>query len=158
MVSGRPNPGARISVERVFGVVIAVVSLICIYDLARSPHLVFWDPSGPGPSWLPYMLSAILLALSLFLVVPQSRTALSQLGASPSGTVKYIILVLALAWAFPVIGGLLSLALFVVIEMVWVEKNRWPVAVATGLVSTAIVWLIFVKLLGVNLPLGPFGS
>jgi hypothetical protein len=38
-----------------------------------------------------------------------------------------------------------------------VEKNRWPIAVATGLILTAIVWVIFVKLLGVNLPLSPFG-
>jgi hypothetical protein len=157
MESDRPDPGSRISVERVFGIALAILSLVCIYSLGSSSYLVFWDSSGPGPSWLPYVLSAILLALSLFLIFPQSRTTLSQLGASPSGTVKYIVLVLALAWAFPVIGGLLSLCLFVVIEMVWVEKNRWPIAVATGLISTAIVWVIFVKLLGVNLPLSPFG-
>jgi hypothetical protein len=158
MESGRSNQGSRISVERVFGIALAILSLICIFNLSSSSYLVFWDESGPGPSWLPYVLSAILLVLSLFLIVPRSRTTLAQLGASPSGTVKYIALVLALAWAFPVIGGLLSLGLFVVIEMVWVERNRWPIAIATGLISTAVVWLVFVKLLGVNLPSGLFGS
>lgn len=158
MESGRSNLGSRISVERVFGFVMAILSLVCIFDLVRSPHLVFWDSSGPGPSWLPYVLSTILLVLSVFLIIPRSRTSLSQLGASPSGTVKYIVLVLALAWAFPVIGGLLSLGLFVVIEMVWVEKKKWPISIAAALISTAIVWGIFVKLLGVTLPSGPFGS
>ena len=103
------------------------------------------------------MLSAILMILSLFLIIPRSRTSVSQLGASPSGTAKYIVLVLALASAFPRIGGLMSLGLFVVLEMVWVEKNRWTISIAAGLVSMAIVWGIFVKLLGVNLPTGPFG-
>jgi hypothetical protein len=157
MESDRSDQSLVISVERVFGIVLAILSLVCIFDLGRSSNLVFWDASGPGPSWLPHVMSVILLILSVFLIVPRSRTTIAQLGASPPGTVKYIVLVLALAWAFPVIGGLLSLCLFVVIEMVWVEKNRWPIAVATGLISTAIVWVIFVKLLGVNLPLSPFG-
>ena len=157
MESGRSTRGSRISVERVFGFAIAVLSLVCLFDLGSSPHLVFWDSSGPGPSCLPYVLSAILMVLSLFLIIPRSRTSVSQLGASPSGTAKYIVLVRALASAFPSIGGLMSLGLFVVLEMVWVEKNRWTISIAAGLVSMAIVWGIFVKLLGVNLPTGPFG-
>lgn len=157
MESGRSTLKSRISVERVFGFALAILSLVCIFDLGNSSYLVFWDASGPGPSWLPYILSAILIVLSLFLIIPRSRTSHSQLGASPLGTVKYIVLVLALAWAFPIIGGLLSLGLFVVIEMVWVEKKNWAISIAAGLVSTAIVWGIFVKLLGVNIPTGPFG-
>ncbi len=158
MESGGSDQGSRFSVERGFGIALAILSLVCIFNLSSSSYLVFWDEWGPGPSWLPYVLSGILLVLSVFLIVPQSRTTFAQLGASPPGTVKYIVLVLALAWAFPVIGGLLSLCLFVVIEMVWVEKNKWSIAIATGLISTAVVWVIFVKLLGVNLPLGPFGT
>jgi putative tricarboxylic transport membrane protein len=157
MESGPSDQGSRISVERVFGIILAILSLVCIFDLSGSSYLVFWDSSGPGPSWLPYVLSAILLTLSVFLIILRSRTTLAQLGASPSGTVKYIVLILALAWAFPVIGGLLSLGLFVAIEMVWVEKNKWLIAIAAGLISTAIVWGVFVKLLGVTLPSGPFG-
>jgi hypothetical protein len=157
MESGGSNLGSRISVERAFGFAVATLSLVCIFDLNNSPYLVFWDSSGPGPSWLPYMLSAILMVLSLCLIVPRSRTTVSQLGASPSGTLKYIALVLALAWAFPIIGGLLSLGLFVMIEMVWVEKKKWAISIAVGLVSMATVWGIFTKLLGVNLPSGPFG-
>ena len=157
MESGLSNPGSRISVERVFGFSLAILSLVCIFDLGNSPYLVFWDSSGPGPSWLPYVLSAILLILSLFLIVPHSRTSAAQLGASPWGTVKYIFLVLALAFAFPIIGGLLSMGLFVVIEMVWVEQKNWAISIAAGFVSTAVVWGIFVKLLGVNIPTGPLG-
>jgi putative tricarboxylic transport membrane protein len=157
MKSDRPEQGSRISVERVFGIALAILSLVCIFSLASSSYLVFWDASGPGPSWLPYVLSASLLILSVFLIILRNRTTLTQLGASPSGTGKYIVLILALAWAFPVIGGLLSLGLFVAIEMVWVEKNKWLIAIAAGLISTAIVWGVFVKLLGVTLPSGPFG-
>jgi hypothetical protein len=157
MGSLRSKLSSMLSVERVFGLALTVLSLSCIIDLHNHSYLVFWDSSGPGPSWLPYVMAVILLVLSLFLIFPKSHTPVSQLGASPSGTLKYILLVLALAWAFPVIGGLLSLGLFVVIEMMWVEKKKWSVSVATGIVSTFIVWAIFVKLLGVSLPMGPFG-
>ena len=157
MEGSQSKPGSPISVERVFGFALVVLSLLCIFDLRGATHLVFWDSFGPGPSWLPYVMAVILMILSLFLIFPRSRTSASQLGASPLGTLKYIILVLALASAFPIIGGLLSLGLFVVIEMTWVEKKKWLVSVAAGLVSTAIVWGIFVKLLGVSLPTGPFG-
>jgi hypothetical protein len=157
MESARSKLGSLISVERAFGLALAILSLVCIFDLHNATYLVFWDSSGPGPSWLPYVMAVILMILALFLIVPRSRTSASQLGASPAGTVKYIVLVLALAWAFPIIGGLLSLGLFVVIEMLWVEKQKWSTSVVVGLISTVVVWGIFAKLLGVALPTGPFG-
>lgn len=157
MESPQSNPGSPISVERVFGLALAILSLLCILDLRSAAHLVFWDEWGPGPSWLPYVMATILLILSFFLIIRRSRTSASQLGASPSGTLKYVLVVMGLAWAFPIIGGLLSLALFVAIEMMWVEKKKWLTSVVTALVSTAIVWGVFVKLLGVSLPTGPFG-
>jgi hypothetical protein len=157
MEQDQPKQGSPISVERVFGIALAILSLVCILNLRSETHLIFWDSQGPGPSWLPYVMAVIMLILSLFLIIPPSRTTAAQLGASPPGTVKYIILTFAVGWAFPIIGGLLSLGLFVVIEMIWVEKQKWWVSVAAGLVSTAIVWGIFVELLGVYLPVGPFG-
>ena len=67
-------------------------------------------------------------------------------------------LILALALVFPLVGGLLSLGLFVVAEMVWVEKQKWLTSVLGGMVAVGIVWGIFVLLLGVPLPTGPLGS
>lgn len=155
--TARSRLGSWLSADRVFGIVLAVVMLVVIVDLTRATHLVFWDQSGPGPSWLPLCLAVILLVLSLPLIFSRGRTAASQLGASPSGTAKYILLVLALAWAFPIVGGLLSMGLFVVIEMLWVEKQRWLTSLVAGLVSVVIVQLIFASLLGVPLPVGPLG-
>jgi putative tricarboxylic transport membrane protein len=155
--SGGSPSGSRISVERVFGVVLVMLSLVCMYDLHRATNLVYWDEFGPGPSWLPYAICVILLVLALALIIPRSRTVGGQLGASPAGTLKYVVLVLALAWAFPVIGARLSLGLFVVIEMIWVERQRWTTSLAVGVVTSLAVWLIFARMLGVNLPTGPFG-
>lgn len=157
MEDARPQQGRLVSVDRVFGLALALVSLVVLADLYASTHLVFWDESGPGPSWLPYSLAAILLILSLPLILSRSRIDLSQLGASPLGTAKYILLILALALAFPLVGGLLSLGLFVVVEMVWVEKQKWLTSILGGVVAVGIVWGIFVLLLGVPLPAGPLG-
>ncbi len=157
MGNARSQLGSWVSVDRVFGLALAILSLVVIFDLRKATHLVYWDQAGPGPSWLPYTLAVILLFLSLPLICSRGRTETFQLGASPSGTLKYVILVLALAWAFPVVGGLLSMGLFVAIEMVWVEKQRWLTSLVTALVCVAIVWAVFVSLLGIPLPEGPLG-
>ncbi len=99
----------------------------------------------------------MIRAKSLPLIFSRSRTDASQLGASLPGTVKYVLLVLALAWAFSVVGGLLSLGLFVVVEMLWVERQRWLTSLVAAIVSMVIVWLVFVSLLGIPLPAGPLG-
>lgn len=155
--SDRTPSGSIISVERTFGVVLVLLSLVCMYDLHRATNLVYWDEFGPGPSWLPYAICVILLILAVFLIIPRSRTVSGQLGASPAGTLKYVVLLLALAWAFPVIGARLSLGLFVVIEMMWVERQKWTTSLAVGVVTSIAVWVIFARMLGVNLPTGPFG-
>jgi hypothetical protein len=158
MESDRPQSGSIISVERVFGAALVILALVCMGDLYSATNLVYWDEFGPGPSWLPYAICVILLILAMFLIIPPSRTRVEQLGASPRGTAKYIALVLALAWAFPVIGALLSLGLFVMIEMIWVEGQKWWTALIVGTVTSLAAWTIFDKLLGVNFPTGPFGS
>jgi uncharacterized BrkB/YihY/UPF0761 family membrane protein len=157
MESDRSNSGSNISVERAFGVALVVLSLVCMFNLHSATNLVYWDEFGPGPSWLPYAICVILLILALFLIIPKSHTTVEQLGASPLGTLKYVALVVALAWAFPIIGARLSLGLFVMIEMVWVERQKWSTAVIVGAVTSLAVWAIFDKLLGVNFPTGPFG-
>ncbi|MHB0868642.1 MAG: tripartite tricarboxylate transporter TctB family protein [Chloroflexota bacterium] len=157
MEDARSQQGRLVSVDRVFGIALALVSLVVLADLQASTHLVFWDESGPGPSWLPYSLAAILLILSLSLIFSRTRIDLSQLGTSPLGTAKYIFLILALALVFPFLGGLLSMGLFVVVEMIWVEKQKWLAAILAGVVAVALVWGIFVLLLGVPLPTGPLG-
>jgi len=155
--SDHPESGSIISVERVFGVVLVLLSLVCMYDLHQATNLVYWDEFGPGPSWLPYAICVILLILAVLLIIPRTRTVGGQLGASPAGTFKYVVLVLALAWLFPVIGARLSLGLFVAIEMMWVEHQKWTTSLAVGIVTSIAVWVIFATLLGVNLPTGPLG-
>src|SRR5512133_3751121 len=122
MGNARSQLGSWISVDRVFSLALAILSMVAMADLRNTANLVFWDQSGPGPSWLPFTLSLILLVLSLPLIFSRSRTTAGQLGASIPGTVKFVVLVLALAWAFPILGGQLALGLFVVVEMLWVER------------------------------------
>ncbi len=157
MQSDRAKSGSRISVERVFGVALVILALVCMWDLHSATNLVYWDEFGPGPSWLPYAICVILLILAFFLIIPESRTSAEQLGASPPGTLKYVVLVIVLASAFPVIGARLSLGLFVMVEMIWVERQKWWTALTVGAVTSLAVWAIFDKLLGVNFPTGPFG-
>ena len=157
MGNARSQLGSWLSVDRVFGLALAILSVVVIVDLRNTPNLEFWDQSGPGPAWLPFAMALILLALSLPLIFSRSRTEADQLGASPPGTVKFVILILALAWVFPIAGGLLSMGLFVVVEMMWVESQRLRTSLIATVVSVVVVWAIFVQLLGIPLPVGPLG-
>jgi putative tricarboxylic transport membrane protein len=71
-----------------------------------------------------------------------------------SRTLKYLLLVGLMVAFYARVGALLSMCLFVVIEMLWVEHSRWWVAVATAVGITAVVYLVFVRLLSVPLPNG----
>ncbi len=157
MGNARSQLGSWLSVDRVFGLTLAIISLVCMADLRNTPNLEFWGQDGPGPSWLPFTLSLILLVLSLPLIFSRTHTTADQLGASIPGTIKFIVLVLALAWVFPILGGQLALGLFVVVEMLWVEKQRLLTSVVAAVVSMVVVWAVFVQLLGIPLPVGPLG-
>jgi hypothetical protein len=67
---------------------------------------------------------------------------------------KFVALLIGLILLFPYLGGLLSLSIFVVAEMRLVERASAWMSLTVGVVTFIAVWLIFVKVLSVPLPVG----
>jgi hypothetical protein len=159
------GPGTVPAADRVVGVLFAAIALAALGDLWRR-GLPLWDRVGPGPAFLPVVLAVLLLGLSLILAAGRTvREAPGQEGAEEGAdeqvpvaqTLRFIALIVALILLFPWLGGLLSLGLFVLAEMLWIERSR-PVVAAVGFVATlAAVEIIFVRVLAVPLPAGPLG-
>jgi len=147
--------GPRYVIAGLAFVAVATAALIDIW----SDQLTFWDESGPGASFFPVVLAVLLavLGVAFALTRPKRIEAGSDAEEEPVGrpqTVKFVVLVAALILLFPYLGGLLSLSLFVVVEMCWVERSRLWLSLVMGVAAFVAVWLIFVKLLSVPLPLG----
>lgn len=164
--SGAPRPQgeapsrwrAFLSMQRIAPAVVVLAGLAALLELWRR-GLPLWDETGPGPSFFPALLSAVLLVLGVILWLspdeaPAADTDDPQGYVAPSQTLKFSILLAGLIIAFPHLGGLLALALFVFAEMLWVERSSIAMALASGVAAFALIWLLFVWLLSVPLPSG----
>jgi len=139
---------------------IAVGSILCFY----ASRLGVWGPSGPDSGFFPMISGAIILVGGgvQLLAARRPRPAAEdppfwdQAGASRrvlallAGMVALILLV---RYAGFVIASLAMMPFL----LRQVEKRSWLYAVTVAIVATAIVHLLFGKLLGMQMPRGPLG-
>lgn len=127
-----------------------------------------WDwpyltKDGPGPGFFPLWIGIALMGLSgAFIVLqladirrgrPVQRT--SWKGARPV-VVGCVALIVAAALLKPA-GFLASYALLTIFLVRWIFQQSWSAALTVSIVSAAGFWILFVKLLRVQLPTGPWG-
>lgn len=148
---------ALLSVDGLSGLFLTILGLFCSYEMRFVQQLVVWDESGPGPAWLPLVMSLILTVLGLKLAMSALLVRDNPSYSFSRPTLKYTILIMSLASLFPVIGGLSSLTLFVAMELWWVEQERMSFSIMVSLIVAFVVWFVFIRLLGVAFPLSPWG-
>jgi putative tricarboxylic transport membrane protein len=142
-------------VDRTIGIVFALLAIIALLNLWNS-KLVLWDRYGPGPTFVPYIVASILLAVCIPIIVSRNRVTFEQFGSSPAATVKYVVTVIVLVLLFPLLGAFLSIAIFSLLELFWVERFRLRRALVVSAVTVFVVWVIFSLMLSVPFPSGPF--
>jgi hypothetical protein len=141
------------------GMIFAGIGLAALGDLWEG-GLPIWDDSGPGPSFFPLVLAVLLVVLGAVFSATRARAQAEaadgeeEVGFARPQTIKYVVLLLVAIALFPILGGLISLSLFVIAEVRWIERSSNWIALLMGVVTFAAVWLIFVKLLSVPLPTG----
>jgi len=137
--------------DRITGVLLLALAVAFGWH-ARSFRTNFMtDPLGPQ-AW-PIMLAVFLALLSLYLIVRPERRA-----DWPHSVVLFrqIVLIVALVLYAVVLERLGFLASTVVIVgfMAMLLGARWWQAGLTGVLSSALLFLLFNNLLGLPLPLG----
>jgi hypothetical protein len=136
-----------------------LVSAVVGFGTAGLP---LWSDFSPGDRFVPV---AIAVALGV-LAVAMGREALARPAdeAAPwpsgEGARRIVLLAPAIAgfgFAAAYLGFPIAVFGFVAFTTVVALRQRWSVGLATAVVATVLIHVIFVISLGIRLPKGPFG-
>ena len=152
--------GRRLGARQMVGLAFVALGAAALADLWVG-GLSIWDESGPGASFFPLILSLLLAVLGAAFAWsrPSNQGTESACDAQDGTalrpqTLKFVLLLTGLILVFHYLGGLLSLSIFVFAEMRWVERSSTWMSLTMGAVAFIAVWVIFVKVLSVPLPVG----
>lgn len=130
-----------------------------------STEYQFGNITQPGPGFLPLILGLLLILSSLTLLFMARKSLHTAQTTSPSPTgdgwkkVAYTVLVLvATAIFFEKIGYLLTFFLLIILLMRGAaDRQSWKMTLLVAFFSVLGVYLVFVLLLGQQLPRGLLG-
>jgi len=133
--------------------------------IVGSFYYVTWDRYGPGPGFFPLVLGVLFSVLCLVLVVVNVRdnnkdgvrelTASDTLALSSIGkTIAYMVLLFGFYLFFNRLGCMVTIFLFMVITLLLFGKRSISVSLSLSVLTAMMVYVIFVRLLGVPLPGG----
>ncbi len=141
----------------------AAFGLACLAELVWR-QLPIWDRDGPGPAFFPGILSIALVVLGVLLAIDFDHSARAadpepdaEEGTGFVTSAKFCLLLVGTILVFPYLGGVVALSLFVLFEMLWVERARLRGSLLTAVAAFCAIWLLFVHVLAVPLPAGLLG-
>lgn len=143
------------------------LAAVGFYVAVESVSLGLWTTLGPGPGLLPLILGAALFVLTAIwafqAVVERRRAAVDEAAAEPLDRTYVIGVVgglIVLAIAMPFVGFQISMAVFLFLELLILGRQRWWIAAAVAAAGSIGVFVLFDRVLAVQLPLSslPFLS
>jgi hypothetical protein len=132
-----------------------------VYVALEARSLGLWTVLGPGPGLLPLALGIALLGLTgAWVVQTVLQWRRGTVDDEPSGAQldrTYVIGVvgglLVLAALMNLLGFQIAMALFLFAELMWLGRQKWWVSVVVALVGSVGIFVLFDRVLGVQLPL-----
>ena len=134
-----------------------------VFVVRESTAWDYMTPDGPGPGFFPLWIGLATIALPILYLgllacdvvrrQPVHRTDWTGTGRVLAGWAAFMIAAALLKPA----GFIASFALLVVFLVRVVFARPWVPAFSVGLGSALGFWVLFVKLLNVRLPGGPWG-
>lgn len=156
--------------DRVAGLAVLVLGVAYWRAASALPRPLI--PQDVGPEVFPYLIAGALVVLGALLAVgpllgrlvgwrPRPRPSEAELEPAPDWAAIVLVLVgLALYTVlYERLGFILSTMLFMAIEIAVLETDRarWIWAAPVVVLLPMLLYLLFVKLLGVTLPGGMLG-
>ncbi len=133
------------------------------FVLRQALDWPYLTADGPGPGFFPLWIGICIIALAAVLVVVQ---VVHAVGRSPIPAVKWsgsgrvllgwVGLMISIALLQPA-GFVVSFLLLTMFLVMAIFRRRFLAALTLGVAASAGFWLLFVKLLQVQLPAGPWG-
>ena len=151
------------------------VTLLGITTMALARQLPGAAEYEPGPGFLPFWLGATLVVLSVFLL--RNALRLQQIAQAvpadadgddparffqiaPGALMPWLIFfasTIAVSLLFERLGFALAIGLYMLVTMRWVARQSWVSTVILAVATPIVLYLIFVRILRVPLPLAPPG-
>ena len=145
--------------------IVAACALVAlgVFVVWGSLQWPYMTKDGPGPAFFPVWIGIALIGLSVALITMQLRAAAggragekTNWAGARQGLIGWTALVVATGLLEPA-GFVASFVLLSVFLIRFNFQRSWRTAIVVSLVSAASFWLLFVKLLEVRLPAGPWG-
>ena len=148
------------------------VALLGATAIALARQLPYEADYGPGAGFLPLWLGVALVILSVFLL-REARAAPSlddtAIAAEPDGPAGFLqfapgalapwLLFLTstviVSLLFERLGFALAIGLFMLVTMRWVANLSWLATILFTVLTPIVLYILFVRLLMVPVPLGP---
>jgi putative tricarboxylic transport membrane protein len=118
----------------------------------------------PGPGFLPFISGLALIFISLFVLIPALRRSAQEKGIPffpEKDSCKKIFLALAALFAFCFAllyaGYIITTLCFMFLMARIMEPRSWKTSALVAFLTSVLTYILFVVLLEVQLPQGPFG-
>lgn len=141
----------------------AVLIALGAFIIRESLAWEYMTSDGPGPGFFPMWIGIAMVALSgLYLSAHFYDLARGEAvhRADWSGTPAVILAWLAFMVVIALIKPLGFIAALILMMLIFVRavfRQSYTKAVVVAVVSAAAFWVLFVKLLNLRLPAGPWG-
>lgn len=145
------------SADRAAGIVLL---LFAGFVIVQSRALAYWDGHAPGPGFLPFWLGVLLAAASAVVIgrsaaVPGAPPLADRASATRVAVVTG--LTAAAVGLSLAIGLVLATGVFMLAALSYLRPGRLRANLVIGTLTPLVVWLLFVRWLGVPLPAGSLG-
>lgn len=146
--------------DRIIFVCIVVFAGLYFYATSQIPALEIGDPLGPKA--FPDLLGVgLLIAAGLLLLEMRRGTAPQPSATDDDGSrLHYVVIACVIGWtlayffAFEPLGYLVATTLYLLGLMAYFNRGRWLANVLTPVLFCAGSYLLFTRVLGVNLARG----
>jgi hypothetical protein len=119
----------------------------------------FGDSAKPGPAFFPFGLGVMLATLGAFVLF--EALAIETDDGEPIGGVAWKPLlfivgsVIGFGLLLPRLGMVITLPLLIIVSALAGDEFHWPSALVTAALLTLLSWGVFIKGLGLTIPLWP---
>lgn len=145
-------------------VVSALFMLLGLYvSVASVTEYDLVDRGQVGPGMLPLVVGLALMVTSAIVMLRlrggasvETDTELPNL-TEAGRALALLILIVVTVVVMPIVGAIVSLGVFGLIETMVLERRGWRLGLLTAVLIPALLYLFFELALGVPLPRGEFG-
>ncbi|MDB5810484.1 MAG: tctB6 [Betaproteobacteria bacterium] len=149
-------------IDRIIGAAALLLAAVYLYATSQIPTLEIGDPLGPKA--FPVLLGIALIGAAIFLFIETLKAEPGPADAASPGSRRHwwllggVVVWTALYFAlFDKAGYLLATVVYLLVMMAVFNKGKWVANVLTTVLWAVGSYVLFVKILGVQLPVGVFG-